>query len=67
MATPVTTPVVELIVAIDGMALVQVPPPGAEVAVMFAVTHTAVGPLTGDGNGLTVMLFVAGQPVLPTV
>jgi hypothetical protein len=50
---PVTTPDEEPTVAIDGLALVQVPPP-ASVRVTVAAGQTDVVPEIGPGSGLTV-------------
>jgi hypothetical protein len=53
-ATPVTTPVVELMVAIAVLLLTHVPPGNASLRLIVEPTHTALGPEIGAGNGLMV-------------
>lgn len=48
-STPVTTPVVPSIAAIDGLLLLHVPPPVPCVIVTVYVLHTLAGPLIADG------------------
>ena len=45
------------------LLLVQAPPPGAELSVVVSPIHTTAAPLIADGNGLTVTMAVAIQPV----
>jgi hypothetical protein len=59
-AIPVTIPVEVPIVAVAGVLLIHVPPPGS-VNVMVAPTHTAVGPLIGAGKGL---IIIATLPLM---
>lgn len=54
--TPVTTPVVELMVAAPPVPL-HVPPGDASVSVVVAPMHTTGDPEIGDGNGLTVTVL----------
>lgn len=60
--TPVTTPELEPIVAIDGALLVHVPPPEF-VSVVVLPTHTRSVPPMADGADITVIVRVAAQPV----
>ena len=65
--TPVRVPVVALaviIVAIEVLPLVHVPPPVVLERVMVAAWHTDAGPLIAPGNGLTVTLVQTPQPVV---
>ena len=58
-ATPVTTPVAEPTVAIDGFALTQLPPADALVSVVLVPTHTFSPPEVAPGSGFTVTVLVA--------
>ena len=62
--TPVTTPEREPTVALVVLLLVHKPPPA--VALFNGIVrpwHTAVGPVIGNGVGLTTRLCVMRQPV----
>lgn len=59
---PLTTPVLELMVATEGVLLFQVPPP-ASLSVIVEPTQTFEGPDIGLGKGLTVITLVVLQPV----
>ena len=59
---PVTIPVEEPAVAIPVVPLAHVPPP-ASLKVVVNPAQTAAVPLIADGNGLTVTITVAIQPV----
>lgn len=61
--TPVTTPDVELIVAVPASLLLQVPPGVKLVTVPVAPTHTADVPPIAPGLALTVTVLVTLQPV----
>jgi hypothetical protein len=61
---PVTTPVVNPIVAMPGQRQLQEPPAGVLVIVAVVPTHTADGPPIAVGNALTVMMLMALQPVV---
>ena len=61
-ATPVTTPVPE-IVALEGLLLLHVPPEVASASVVVKPSHTLAVPVIAAGNGLTVIGKVALQPV----
>ena len=62
--TPVTTPLIEPIVA-DGLLLVHNPPVIASLNASVPPTHTVAGPpVIAGGIGLTVTVCVAAQPVL---
>lgn len=61
--TPVTMPVVELMVAIIGLLLLHIPPPVVVVSVVVCVWHTADAPVIVPGPLFTVIIFVAVQPV----
>jgi hypothetical protein len=63
VAIPLTIPVIALIVAIAGVLLAHAPPAGALVWAIVALTHTAEGPLMGEGAVLTVIVRVVLQPV----
>jgi hypothetical protein len=60
-ATPVTIP--PATVASPGLLLVHVPPPGAELSVVFAPTHILAVPVITPGRPLTVTVVVTVQPV----
>lgn len=60
---PVSTPVTGSIVAMAGSVLAHVPPVVASLMVMVLPMHTAVGPVIGAGNGLTVITPVIKHPV----
>ena len=62
--TPLTIPDVLPIVAIVVTALLQVPPVTELLKVIVAPAHRSPAPLIVAGNGLTVIDFVATQPVL---
>ena len=62
-ATPVITPVEEPMVAIVVTPLVHVPPPVASLRVVVKPAQTVAIPVIDDGNGLTVTITVAKQPV----
>ena len=61
--TPVTKPVPDPIVAIPGLPLLHVVVPDGSLSVVVAPTHNVVVPPIGAGNGLTVIMAVAIQPV----
>lgn len=61
-ATPVTTPLLEPIVATVVVLLAQAPPPPSLKAVV-ELTHTARVPDIAEGSGLTVNTIVVVQPV----
>lgn len=60
--TPVTYPVNEPIVTAVVLLLHQ-PPGTPSLNVVFAPVHTVAAPVIGVGEELTVMIFVAMQPV----
>ncbi len=60
---PVTIPVVGVTVAFPTAPLVQVPPAGELISVMFALTHTVDGPVIAEGSALTVNTVRAAHPV----
>lgn len=62
--TPVNTPVVEAIDAVDVDEELQVPPPAELVSVIVEPTQTDVGPPILPGNGLTVTIAVSVQPLV---
>src|ERR1043166_4771101 len=62
--TPVTTPVVEPIVATPVLLLLQVPPPVPSLNVVVAPWQILVTPVIGRGDGYTVTVMAAAQPVL---
>ncbi len=62
LATPVTTPVAEPIVATDAVLLVHVPPTES-VNVVVEPAHTLAVPDIEDGEAFTVITFVVVQPV----
>ena len=67
-ANAVTTPVVLLTVATEGLVLLQVPPVPVVVKVPVAVGQSVAGPLTVPalGAGATVIgVLVAALPQLP--
>jgi len=61
--TPVTTPVPAPIVAVVISLLLQLPPTVASVKVVFAPVQTVVEPDIAKGVGLTVISYVATQPL----
>lgn len=63
VATPVTTPVVGTTEPCAGILLLQVPPSGVELSVVFAPVHTVAVPLIAEGDVFTVIVNVATQPV----
>ena len=60
--TPVTTPDVELTVAVP-LVVLHVPPTVASASGIVAPTHTTDGPVIEAGSGLTVTGKVVLQPV----
>ena len=60
---PVRRPDTGSIVAMAGNVLVQPPPVVASLSVIVLPMHTAVGPVIGAGNGLTVITPVIKHPV----
>jgi len=60
---PVTTPVSEPIVAIEGEPELQTPPPGELLRLIEEPTHTADGPVIAVGAGYTVIVIEVEQPV----
>ena len=60
--TPVTMPEDEPTVAMDGLPLLQVPPPLHE-RMMVEPTQTLPEPVMGPGDALTVTTAVMKQPV----
>lgn len=62
-ATPLTTPVAMLIVAVPVLLLAHVPPPALLLKVADEPTHTAAAPDMAGGGPLTVILVVVKQPV----
>lgn len=63
-ATPVTTPVL-LIVAIEGLLLLQVPPVTALINVLDEPGHTVVEPVMVPADGVVITVTVAVVPALP--
>ena len=63
VATPVTTPVDEPIVAVPVALLDHAPNPVASVRSVVVPTQPVVGPAIADGFGLTVTGTVTKQPV----
>jgi hypothetical protein len=61
--TPVTTPLAEPIVAIDGEPEVHTPPPGELLRLIDDPTQTVEGPVITVGVGFTVMVMEVEQPV----
>jgi len=59
----VTNPLVEPMVATDGLLLVHVPPPEELVQVVVAPTHKLLIPDIAPGGGVTVNDAVVKQPV----
>jgi hypothetical protein len=59
--TPVSSPVVALMVATDGLLMDHVPPDGVAVSVAVCAGHTDADTITG--NGFIVTSRVTGQPV----
>lgn len=60
-ATPVTVPLVPM-VATAMSELLHVPPPGKPPHIIVLPTHTDVGPVIADGEGITVTVRYAVQP-----
>jgi hypothetical protein len=60
----VTVPEAGLIVATDGVKLLQVPPEILSARIVVAPTHNDVVPTIAGGTGATVTGIVAVQPVL---
>jgi hypothetical protein len=60
--SPVTTPVVEPIVASPVLLLVQAPPEGVAFNVVVRVPQIVFAPVIADGWGLTVAVTVVMQP-----
>lgn len=67
IARPVATPEVRPIVAVAVLLLCQVPPVGNPISAVVPPSHIASVPIIDPGKGLTVMIFVARQPVAVTV
>jgi len=63
-ATPVTTPVEEIL-PMPGALLLQTPPGLASVSVIVEPTHTLLDPPIGNGFAFTVTTVVVEQPVVP--
>ena len=63
-ATPVTIPDDEPTVATPTLPLVHVPPDGVLFNVVVRPAQTVNVPVTDVGNGLTVMVVAAIQPVV---
>lgn len=59
---PVTIPEPDPIIAIAGLLLIQVPPPGS-IRVVVEPTHTDKLPVIREGNGLTVIVSIVLHPV----
>ena len=64
VATPDNSPVVVLMVAAAGVDDIQVPPAGAQVSVVDAVRHSALGPEIAAGAALTVTSAVRKHPLV---
>lgn len=58
---PVTTPVLEPMVAVPVLALVHAPPDGVQLNVVVAPSHTTVVPLIAPGAEVTVTVLTAKQ------
>lgn len=65
-AIPVTTPVVALMLALDGLLMLQLPPAIGWLITVVLPTHTCGVPLTTAGRVMTVTVSVVLQP-LPSV
>ena len=65
MLPAVTIPDPGVIVAIDVVVLVHIPPGNESVSIAVVPTHTLGGATIAGGTGLTVTIFIAGHP--PTV
>jgi hypothetical protein len=63
-AMPVSTPPVDTIVPTATLLLVHTPPLIPSVKVTDEPTHTLDGPPMAEGDGATVTVMVAKQPVL---
>ena len=62
-APPVTTPVREPTDACKGLVLLHMPPGVVELSATDEPTHTEPGPVIAAGNGFTVTVVIARQPV----
>jgi hypothetical protein len=62
--TPLTTPVPEPTLAITTLLLLQVPPVSASLSVVVLPIHTCIVPVIADGSEVTVIVFIAAQPVV---
>ena len=62
VATPVTVPDSEPMVAAAILLLLQAPPPTASPSVVVSLAHTVVVPVMAVGERLTVTVVVALQP-----
>ena len=60
---PLTMPVVDPTIAIDGKAMLQLPPAVASANVIVAPTQTGAEPVTGEGGGVIVRFCVTTHPV----
>ena len=67
VTTPVSTPVVDVIVATAVLPLVHVPPEGEHVSETLLAGHSVVGPVIVLGRGLTVNVRVRKHPVLASL
>ena len=63
LTIPVTTPLLVPILPVAAAPDVHVPPVVASLSVVFNPTHTVCVPLIVAGNGFTVTLDIAIQPV----
>lgn len=66
-AIPVTIPLNDPTIAIEGTDELHVPPVGAEVSVAGVDVQTTAGPAMAAGIGLTVKTAVALHPVVGAV
>lgn len=62
-AFPVTIPDIASTEAIEGLLLLHVPVAGIEFNVVVSPRQTFKGPVIVPGNGFTVIICVAAQPV----
>ena len=63
MLIPVTVPVADPIMAIDGLPLIQVPVAVGSVSIVTAPAQMVDTPVMAEGGALTVTVLVAMQPV----
>ena len=61
---PVTTPEVELTLAVPDELLAHVPPDGVLFKVVVKPEHTVAVPVIVVGSAITVAVLIAKQPVL---